>query len=228
LRCDDAVVQSELCNEALTTEADAVVQLQLCNQNANDTDDTKYNRRLVVRYRAMWYNPGVGDGERPARRAASSGERSKTMTNAYDEYGPSLDAHGEYGPAIHPDVAADMDKARSVVKNAYKRKYAERARSNGHASKVAQRSTWDWLAQSLAGECNQPSGALDVDAFLALLDANGVDHSRWTNRSKGWEGRLRMTGRLALQRVVAAAGALFLPDGEELVPPAEWVAKFQN
>jgi hypothetical protein len=144
-----------------------------------------------------------------------------------DEYGPSLDAHGEYGPPIHPDVAADMEKARSVVKNSYKRKYAERARSNGHASKVAQRSTWDWLAQNLAGECNGPDGKIDIAAFERILELNGVDFSRWTNRSKGWEGRFRMTGRLALQRVVAAAGVLVV-EGDEIVAPAEWVAKFQN
>jgi hypothetical protein len=147
-----------------------------------------------------------------------------------DEYGPALHADpldGEYGPAIHPDVAQDIERKNSVVRNEYKRKYAERAKANGHASKVAQRSTWDWLAQCLAGECNGEGGRLDVDRFLALLEANGVDHSRWTNRSKGWEGRLRMTGRLALQRVVAASGVLVV-DGDELVAPAEWVAKFQN
>jgi hypothetical protein len=128
---------------------------------------------------------------------------------------------------LHEDVAQDLERKRSVVKNEYKRKYAERAKANGHASKCAQRSTWDWLAQCLAGEVNGPDGKLDVARFLALLDANGVDHSRWTNRSKGWEGRLRMTGRLALQRVVAASGTLVV-DGDELEAPAEWVAKFRN
>jgi len=152
---------------------------------------------------------------------------AKVPACAVDEYGPSLDALGEYGPALHPDVAADLEKARSVVKNAYKRKYAERARSNGHASKVAQRSTWDWLAQNLAGECNGPDGKIDIAAFERILELNGVDFSRWTNRSKGWEGRFRMTGRLALQRVVAAAGVLVV-EGDEIVAPAEWVAKFQN
>lgn len=153
----------------------------------------------------------------------------ETLGTSLDEaFGPSLDPLAVFGPALHPDVEADLDKKNSVVRNVYKKKYADRARAAGLSSKVAQRSTWDWLAQSLAGECNQPSGALDVAAFLAVLDANGVDHSRWTNRSKGWEGRLRMTGRLALQRVVAETGTLFLPDGEELVAPREWVAKFKN
>jgi hypothetical protein len=151
-------------------------------------------------------------------------------TNSLDVFGPALHADpldAEYGPALHPDVAADLDKKRSVVKNQYKRKYAERAKAAGLANKVAQRSTWDWLAQNLAGECNGPDGKIDIDKFLDILDRNGVDHSKWTNRSKGWEGRLRMTGRLALQRVVAAAGTLQV-EGDEIEAPAEWVAKFRN
>ena len=130
--------------------------------------------------------------------------------------------------AVHPDVEADNAKKNSVVKPLYKRRYAARAASAGLKSKAAQRSAWDWLAQTIAAIVLDKRAKLDVGAFLALLDANGVDHSRWTNRSKGWEGRLRMTGRLALQRVVAEAGVLHTADGEELVPPAEWVAKFAN
>jgi hypothetical protein len=127
---------------------------------------------------------------------------------------------------VHPDVEADNAKRNSVVKPVYKRRYATRAAALGYKSKAAQRSAWDWLAQTIAAIVLDKRAKLDVAAFTALLDANGVDHSKWTNRSKGWEGRLRMTGRLALQRVVAEAGVLHTADGEELVPPAEWVAKF--
>lgn len=128
--------------------------------------------------------------------------------------------------AVDAEVAEDNAKPSSVVKPGYKHKYAERAASAG-LGKVAQRSCWDWLAQSLAGECLEGT-KISIARFLAILDANGVDHSRWTNRNKGWEGRLRMTGRLALQRVVAEAGVLKTADGEELEAPAEWVAKFRN
>lgn len=131
-----------------------------------------------------------------------------------------------FGPAIHPEVAADNAKKNSVVGAKYKHRYAQRAVAAGTTRKAAQRSSWDWLAQSIAGECLDDADKIQIDRFLALLDANGVDHSRWTNRSKGWEGRLRMTGRLALQRVVAEAGVLLTSDGEELEAPAEWVAKF--
>ena len=114
----------------------------------------------------------------------------------------------------------------SVVKREYKVKYRDRARANGLTSKAAKRSAWDWLAQELAAATLTKENKLRVDDFLALLDANGVDHSRWQNRSKGWEGRLRMTGRLALQRVVAERGELFFADGDSKPAPEDWVARF--
>lgn len=126
------------------------------------------------------------------------------------------------------EVEADIARKNSVVKAKYKIRYAHRAVEAGLKKKRAKRSAWDWLAEKLADECLNSKDRISIDRFLAVLDANGVDHSKWQNRSKGWEGRLRMTGRLALQRVVAEANVLRLPDGEEMVPPAEWVAKYRN
>lgn len=137
-------------------------------------------------------------------------------------------------PVVEPEVEADEGDAeieaqialpRSVVGVGYKVRYRDRARANGAKGKAAKRSTWDWLAQELAAATLTKEAKLRVDDFLALLDANGVDHSRWTNRSKGWEGRLRMTGRLALQRVVAETGVLRFADGEWKEAPADWIAK---
>jgi hypothetical protein len=125
---------------------------------------------------------------------------------------------------IDAEVATDNAKPNSVVRRAYKEKYAERNKADG---KRAQRSCWDWLAQSLAGECLDDKAKISIEKFLHVLELNGVDHSRWTNRNKGWEGRLRMTGRLALQKIVAQTGVLKV-DGDELEAPAEWVAKFTN
>ena len=124
---------------------------------------------------------------------------------------------------IDAEVAADNEKKGSVVRTGYKKAYAQRAAEAG-LGKTAQRSCWDWLAQTLAGEVLVETKFVEAK-FRALLDANGVRHEHWQNKSKGWEGRLRMTGRLALQKVVAKNGVLHTADGEELVPPAEWVAK---
>src|SRR5262245_11381067 len=125
-------------------------------------------------------------------------------------------------------VEQDIARKNSVVQAKYKVRYRDRARANGHTRKAAKRSAWDWLAQTLAGETLDEKDHLVVSRLLAICTANGVDDSRWTNRSKGWEGRLRMTGRLALQRVVAETGLLRTPDGEELEAPAEWVLKYRN
>lgn len=135
---------------------------------------------------------------------------------------------GETIDEIDDQIEADVRKSNSVVKSGYKTKYRDRANEAGIARKAAKRSTWDWLASTLAGECLGAKDKIDIAKFTAILEANGVDHSRWTNRSKGWEGRFRMTGRLALQRVVAEAGVMKVADGEELVAPVEWVAKFKN
>jgi hypothetical protein len=128
------------------------------------------------------------------------------------------------------ETEAQIALPNSVVKKAYKQKYRDRAKAAGTKGKAAKRSAWDWLAQVLAKEVLTKDAKLRVPDFVALLEANGIADplGRWPNRSPGWEGRLRMTGRLCLQRIVAEAGVLKLADGEELVPPAEWVEHFLN
>jgi len=155
--------------------------------------------------------------------------RKKTAEVEVPQEEPMALCMGETLEAIDEQIESDIAKPRSVVRSAYKEKYRDRAVEAGTARKAAKRSTWDWLAQTLAGECLVGKDRIDIDRFLAVLDANAVDHSRWTNRAKGWEGRLRMTGRLALQRVVAEAGTLSLPDGEtrgeddEVARRARWL-----
>lgn len=121
----------------------------------------------------------------------------------------------------------------SVVKGAYKTKYAQRAvdmarKPKGVALKALKRSTADWLAIELAKRTLDEKVKLIVPAFEAILDANGIAHAHWNRTTKGWQGRLRMTGRLALQRVVAEDGELVLPDGSTIAAPRAWVAKHQH
>lgn len=128
-------------------------------------------------------------------------------------------------------LAPEITLARSVVKSTYKLAYAMKvangARGKKGVSKKAQaRSCGDWLALELGARILDDKNQLQLDAFTAILDANGVDHSRWTNRSKGWQGRFRMTARLALQKVVANEEALMLADGTSVKAPGSWVARF--
>lgn len=138
----------------------------------------------------------------------------------------------EQAAQIDQQLVADIARARSVVKASYKVAYAERVKAGakgkkGVAKKVQARCCGDWLALELAARTiSAETKALDVAAFEAILDANGVAHSHWNRTTKGWQGRLRMTGRLALQRVVAEAdGELELADGSTIVAPKSWVAK---
>jgi hypothetical protein len=116
----------------------------------------------------------------------------------------------------------------SIVKDKFKNKYIENANLIGDKRKQVKRSNWDWLAQNLATFCLNDKGKIDIGAFTDILDANGVDHSRWTNRNRGWEGRFRMTGRVALQKAVANSGTLKWPDGSEMEAPAEFIDKYKT
>jgi hypothetical protein len=68
-----------------------------------------------------------------------------------------------------------------------------------------------------------PKAKLDLDRFEALMEANGIDCSRWPNRNNGWEGRLRMTAGLVLRKEMAerADGILNLADGTERTMPED-------
>jgi hypothetical protein len=121
----------------------------------------------------------------------------------------------------------------SVVKDRFKKRYVQNAIESGATHKAAKRSNWDWLAQQIAAFCLDDKGKIDIRAFVALLNQNEVDHSRWTNRNRGWEGRFRMTGRVALQKRVATTGLLFLPGdtGDNgsvttVEAPAEWCERY--
>ena len=127
------------------------------------------------------------------------------------------------------DILADLTKKNSVVRPLYKYRYLARAQKDpaSHHRKAQKRSAWDWLAEKLAAECLDAKSKIDIEKFTRILELNGVDHSRWTNHSKGWEGRFRMTGRLALQRVVAETGILVV-DGDEYEAPDYWIKIYKR
>ncbi len=129
----------------------------------------------------------------------------------------------------------DAARAGSVVKGAYKMRYAERALTakpvKGVSKKARARSCGDWLAVTQQKLTLVEKDAISVAAFESILDANGVKHDHWNRTTKGWQGRLRMTGRLSLQRIVAEGGELEVPAdlaeakgvATTLVAPASWV-----
>ena len=165
-------------------------------------------------------------GEREAVELSEPNPELQKFEESVDEQtNAQLEAQAE------AEVAEEAAKPNSVVAPKYKDKYLEAARANGWRGKAAKRSNWDWLSQQVAAVCLNEKGKIRIGDFLALLEANGVDYSRWQNRNKGWEGRLRMTGRVALQKVVANSGVLKFPDFmsvKEAAAPDEWAAKFKD
>jgi hypothetical protein len=130
---------------------------------------------------------------------------------------------------LEPEAEAAIATPRSVVRSTYKARYAEREaamarRPKGVSRKALARSSGDWLAVELAKLVLDEKSRLVVGRYVELLDANGVEHAKYSRTTKGWQGRLRMSTRLALERVVAAEGALVVPGGEALPAPRAWVA----
>lgn len=159
--------------------------------------------------------------------AASADAAGGEGGDAAQQDGPSIPT--EDREQTEGDLAKDGEEEKvpnSVVKDKFKTRYIENAKAAGETSKAAKRSNWDWLAQTLAEHCLGDKGKIDINKFVDILDANGVDHSRWTNRNKGWEGRFRMTGRVALQKIVAQNN-LLKTTVSEIVPPTGWVERYK-
>ena len=149
----------------------------------------------------------------------------KEAMKELDEALPELDEENEV-EFVADDEAEEQIKSGGVVKDVFKKRYIDNAIASGATHKAAKRSNWDWLAQEIAKFCLDDKGKIDIRAFVSLLNVNEVDHSRWTNRNRGWEGRFRMTGRVALQKIVATQGFLRFPDDLSVEAPAEWRNKF--
>lgn len=135
--------------------------------------------------------------------------------------------------ALETEAEAAIALPKSVVQTGYKVRYAEREaamqrRPKGVSRKALARSNGDWLAIELAKLVLDDKSKLVVAKYEAILDANGVLHAKYSRTSPGWQGRLRMSTRLALQRVVAEDGELVLPDGATIAAPRTWCAKHAN
>lgn len=133
---------------------------------------------------------------------------------------------------IEAQVQADIARPRSVVNPSYKRKYAERAKTRRLPKEVSRkaiaRSNSDWLAIQLAARVLDEKRRLKVPELEAILDANGVKHDHYSRTSKNWQGRLRMSGGMALRTIVANNGFLMLPDGTNVEAPSSFCALYSR
>lgn len=95
----------------------------------------------------------------------------------------------------------------SVVAPAYRAAY-QLASSNGQGN-------GDWLHEALVATCNGSDG-ISITLFDAVLRDNGIEplDTKWgtSPKSRGWQGRMRMSGRLALEKQIALSGECRMGD----------------
>jgi len=146
-------------------------------------------------------------------------------TELFDVWNEQFDAAADAWSENAESTAATMEAEgereaveRSVVKPEYRARYAEA----GHPTHCG-----DELAILLNNLCLTNKG-IDMDRFEALCMANGVDLSKYNRTTRGWQGRLRMTGRNIMAGRVFAAGGVVKAGIEgteaEYRMSAEWMA----
>lgn len=150
---------------------------------------------------AIAYSEGVMTADNPHPEGSDEAEEWYT---AWDE---AADARAE----------EDDEKSGSVVSDRYRQLYREK----GHPTHCG-----DWLATTLNNLVANKKGT-NLDLFEHICKINGVDTSKYKRDGRGWEGRLRMTGRNLLAKAVYKAnGQLKVPQGEEeeiLQAPKDWM-----
>ena len=139
---------------------------------------------------AIAYKEGVMAGDCPYL----EDDEEEDFNRWNEEWDLAADEHESQGPP----------KIGSVVTNRYRALYSEM----GHPTHCGDR-----LATLLNSLCNNKAGT-NLEVFERICKANGVDLSKYNRTGKGWQGRLRMTGRnLLAKRVLENNGLLLMPEG---------------
>lgn len=110
----------------------------------------------------------------------------------------------------------------SIVPPEFKARYAEKAQG-GRKPRILARSCGDWLASLLAKETLDEEGHLNIPKLDAIMNANGVDCSNINRSSPGWQGRLRMTGRVMLAAKARRSQVVVVPGRGRIATPREWL-----
>jgi len=110
----------------------------------------------------------------------------------------------------------------SVVTSHYRANYSEL----GHPAHCG-----DELAVLLNNLCLNKAG-INIQLFEEICKANGVKLGRYDRTTRGWQGRLRMTGRnLLTKQLKSNGGVLLMPEGmhpESYKLSQDWVASIEN
>jgi hypothetical protein len=136
------------------------------------------------------YKNGILAGECPYMEEDPEFDRwNREWDDAADEH------EAEVAEAARPKVG-------SIITNRYRATYAEQ----GHPTHCG-----DELATVLNTLCANKGGT-NIELFVQICSLNGLDLTKYNRISKGWQGRLRMTGRnLLAKKVREQGGRLYLP-----------------
>lgn len=142
---------------------------------------------------ALAYREGVVAGDCPFM------EEDPDFARWNREWDDAADLQIEIEKAARPPAVG------SVITNRYRVKYSE----DGHPTHCG-----DALAAKLNELCTNKGGT-NLELFEAICAANGVSLAKYNRTNKGWQGRLRMTGRNLLAKKVAE-------NGGKLLMPHDW------
>jgi hypothetical protein len=129
--------------------------------------------------------------------------------------------NNEWDAAADEHEAIKPPKVGSVVTDCYRARYSE----SGHPTHCG-----DDLANLLNSLCSNKKGT-NLDLFELICSMNGVDLSKYNRTTKGWQGRLRMTGRnLLVKSIIKNGGKLSVPEwlGEDHQFSGDWVQEASN
>lgn len=159
----------------------------------------------------------VSFGSRELGVVEALGDLSSTVQDLFDAL--TDEERAEATDAPEGEDEAEEDKGPStVVPEKYKRQYAEA----GHEGNCG-----DWLAATLIRLTTGADGKLSPDLVDEIARLNGLKTDKYNRTTPGWQGRLRMTVRNSLVKVVCKQGFLQVPateSGDSIQAPAEWVA----
>lgn len=145
--------------------------------------------------------------------------------NLWIESRAELDIDDEEADAeVEEEIDAEIEEegknaGGSVVGSRYRARYAEM----GHPTHCG-----DWLALTLKNITTNKQG-VDVPMLDAIADLNGINISKYRREGHGWQGRLRMTTRNLLAKVIwLNDGIMHIPEGvlpeqTTLKAPGEWM-----
>lgn len=175
--------------EIFGATADAVLdEMKAIQASYNGWPEEEETKDVIPKDGGIAYHLGVPAADCPYP------ENSEDSNRWYDEWDAAADEEEEGGKPAVPG---------SVVTNRYRSQYSE----YGHPTHCG-----DELAILLNNLCLNKAG-INLELFEAICAANGVNLAKYNRTTKGWQGRLRMTGRnLLAKRVRENGGKLLMPD----------------